>query len=147
MTSYVVVGGVIVGVLRGLSTFHYYLNRLLDVPLNKEEYITELNVIKQLAVNNGYEIDFIQRLLQKLKLKRVKTKAYPPKNLPQKRYTSLLYISNHLNNKISKTIYNHSQNTHISHKPNDTLQHQLVNNKDSLKKLEKSGIYKLTNMC
>ena len=39
-----------------LATFRSYIHRLVTVPLSPENYNIELNIIKQIAVNNGYHI-------------------------------------------------------------------------------------------
>lgn len=43
-----------------MAAFRCYVHRLLTIPLSDASYQTELNIIKQIAVNNGYEPEIVE---------------------------------------------------------------------------------------
>ena len=48
-----------------LAYFHSMLNRLVTLPITQEEYSKELNIIKQIAINNNFDVNLVKRLLNK----------------------------------------------------------------------------------
>lgn len=123
-----------------LSSFHSFIHRLVTFPLNKDNFDKELCTIKQIARNNGYKESLIDNLLKKKQKKLLKHEVYcinTPKETKFKfvNYTSKLSdkISNKINSLGCKTICVNKQN----------LGRMIVNNKDKIDKLEKSGVYKI----
>ena len=123
-----------------LSPFHSFIHRLVTFPLNKENFNKELCIIKQIAKNNGYKESLIDSLLKKKQNKLLRREFYsinPPKsnNFKFINYTS--NFSNRVCSKLNKlgckTISVNKQN----------LGNILVNNKDHIDRLEKSGVYKI----
>ena len=49
-----------------LASFRCYIHRLINTPLSYPDYITELNFIKQIEANNGYNATLIDKMKQKL---------------------------------------------------------------------------------
>ena len=47
------------------------VNRLLKVPLNQTDYNTEVNTIKYIAQENGYDPQLIESLIKKCKTKKI----------------------------------------------------------------------------
>ena len=52
-----------------LAAFRFYIHRLLNTPLSIEDYNSELNIIKQIAVNNGCQANLIDTMFKKRLLK------------------------------------------------------------------------------
>ena len=48
-----------------MSAFHSMIHRLLNIPLEKEEFNKELLTIKQIAKNNDYNTNIIDNILKK----------------------------------------------------------------------------------
>ena len=46
-----------------MASFHCYINRLLNIPLSTEYYKKLINILKQLAYNNGYDPNLIHTLI------------------------------------------------------------------------------------
>ena len=53
-----------------LAAFHSMIHRLLSIPLSIKDYIEELNTIKVIAFNNGYNERIIDNILKKQKKKK-----------------------------------------------------------------------------
>lgn len=131
-----------------LAAFNCYINRLLNIPLSKENYIREVNILKQLAYNNGYDPKIIPNLIEKTKYKKLKKQVFPNLNIDNQKYISVPFIHNSLNKNITKIFQKFYDNVRISYKTKNNLGSQLVNSKDKIDKLSKSGIYKLScNSC
>ncbi|XP_044760166.1 uncharacterized protein LOC123317626 [Coccinella septempunctata] len=63
-----------------MAAFHSFANRLLSVPMTEFDYEAELNIIQQLAQNNGYNPSIITSLIEKIKRRNL-TLKYPQKQL------------------------------------------------------------------
>ncbi len=121
------------------AAFHSYIHRLTTVPLEKAEFMNELNFIKQVAFNNGYSPKIIDSLVKKKLLKKAINIVFPPPVKP-KFLGSITYIG-----KISSFIKYHPvlKNHPIAFKTNHNLGRYIKNNKSKTAKLEKSGVYRL----
>lgn len=126
-----------------MAAFYSYVHRLLNIPLPPLEYTKEFNTLKQIAYNNGYNPNLIHELINKIVSKKVRLAAYPSVNPVNTIYISLPFINNHISQQTSKILSSHYENLIVAHKTNDTLAKYLVHSKDKIKKLQKSGIYKL----
>lgn len=124
------------------TVFRFLFNRLLNIPLSKENYKKELNTIYQIGENNHYPKSFMDEILTSIKRKRIIDKIYPHYSI-QKRFISFPFY-NIFNQKISSTLgkYDYS----IVNRRHKTLENFLVNNKSKTKKGQYSGIYKITCM-
>lgn len=49
--------------LHKMSAYNSFVHRLVNIPLSEDNYFKELNIIKQLAVNNGYPPNLIDQLV------------------------------------------------------------------------------------
>ena len=147
-----------------LAAFHSYLNRLLSIPLNHDNYKKELSTIYDIARKNGYHKHLIDKLLNK-KLNRIHNNNLQNNSYIHAPKTSVINLVNnqtpgdHVNNSdliksfrsltyfgnISYQIANTlNQIVRISFKSSNSLNNILGNNKNKVDILLKSGIYKLT---
>lgn len=129
-----------------IAAFNTYIHRLKSIPLSDSQFSTELNLIKQLAISNGYPPTLIANLLHKYNLKRQRNLAFGSSSVEAtaaNSYFSLTYIGN-ISQKIANFIEKNSDNVSISFKPSNSTATSLINSKDRLSHLQKSGIYKLS---
>ena len=63
--------------IHNLASFHCYIHRLLNIPLSPIDYEKELQMIKQIAVNNRYQSTLIVQMLDKKFYKRALKSVYP----------------------------------------------------------------------
>ncbi|XP_045470675.1 uncharacterized protein LOC123677962 [Harmonia axyridis] len=127
------------------ASFHSLFNRLFTVPLNNANFLNELNIIKQIAYNNGFPIHLINRLYCRY-VNKFSNHRLTQRN-PQNKYFSLTYfgpISLKLKNILLKKLNtNNISEFSISFKTSNNLKHSLVNSKDKIPMLDKSGVYRL----
>ena len=133
-----------------IASFYSYIHRLLSTPLSTTDYNKELKIIKQIAINNGYSTNLIDKLVIKKQFILVMKKIYPSSIDQQesKYYFSFDYIDSY-SFKISK-IFKKSQKNKIciAYRTNRKLGFYIKNNKtlNNNKKVDKSlrpGVYKL----
>lgn len=124
-----------------MASFNSFVHRLLNVPLSSENYKKELNIIKQVAVNNGYNAGMVDDLVKKKAYKKAINLVYPTTNntLDQK-FKSITYTGN-ITKKISKTLSKNKIKT--AFRTNNNLGKLIKNNKSKPNKLTKSGVYLL----
>ena len=122
-----------------LASFHCYIHRLLNIPLSPIDYEKELQIIKQIAVNNGYQPTLIDQMLDKKLYKRALKSVYPVQKKVQKFFT-LTYIG-----KPSDIIRKHLRfkDINVSFRTCNTLGIHIENNKSQTEKKRKSGVYEL----
>ena len=58
-----------------IAPFNAFVHRLLNVPLSREDYRDEVNIIKYIAVKNGYKSNMIDNLIRKHRYKQNKMKT------------------------------------------------------------------------
>ena len=124
-----------------LAAFRSYIHRLVNVPMSQENFQVELNIIKQIAINNGYTSHLIDKMVEKKLFKQAIALVYPPPaNLPPQKYHVLTYIGS-----ISDQIHKHIKfkNNKLSFRTNNSLGKYIRNNKSKTVKEEKSGVYQL----
>lgn len=56
-----------------LGSFHFMVNHILTVPLSKDTFNKEVNIIKTIATNNGYDEKVIDSLIDKKQKKLITT--------------------------------------------------------------------------
>lgn len=123
-----------------LATFHSMLHRLINTPLSEKDFNIELNIIKQIAVNNGYSHTIIEKMLsKKLKTKAV-SEVYPIIKDKKQSFKVLTHFG-----KASTQVKNYlsQKNINIAFKTNNSLGKRLKNSKSKTNKNNKSGIYQL----
>ena len=61
--------------------------------MSQENFQVELNIIKQIVINNGYIPHLIDKMVDEKLFKQAKALVYPPSaNLPPQKYHVLTYI-------------------------------------------------------
>ena len=123
-----------------LAAFRCYIHRLLNTPLSIEDYNSELNIIKQIAVNNGYQANLIDTMIEKKLLKQALQLVYPRSKEKPKKYYSLMYIG-----EPSEIIRKHLKfkGINVVFRTDNSLSKYIKNNKSKTEKGQKSGIYEL----
>ena len=43
----------------GMAAFHSLVHRAVNIPMDKEDFNTEIKITKQIAKNNGYNIEIV----------------------------------------------------------------------------------------
>jgi hypothetical protein len=131
-----------------LAAYHSFVNRLLSVPLSNEDYINEKNIIKHIAVSNGYSPELIDKLI--LKHKQKKSGNNSPtvhSNDPQVKHD---FISTEYGNQFPLTLKNEMKKHGkiLAFKTTNKLENKL-NTKTVTEDINrKTGVYKLScNDC
>ena len=122
-----------------MAAFNSMIHRLLNVPLSEKNFTSELNLIKQIALNNNYNPEIIANILVKKRYK-LALKEIFPSTKSKDSYNTLTYIGEP-SNKISKFFRNNEYK--ISFKTGNTLGRHIKNYKSKTSRLDKSGIYRL----
>ncbi|XP_050510284.1 uncharacterized protein LOC126887021 [Diabrotica virgifera virgifera] len=125
------------------SAFRSFIHRLYTIPLSTHEFNKELNIIKQIVVNNDYSPDIIDKLIRKRESNLLRQSAYNSNPTIPPLYRSLPFHNSSISEKI-KHILNSSDNINISFKVHNTLGKILSNTKDSIHYMNRSGVYKLS---
>jgi hypothetical protein len=129
-----------------LSAFHAMLHRALNIPMSPANREKELSVIKQIAANNGYKTEMIDRLyLRKVRNMAVKTiyGAPPLRDGPEK-WRKFLYLGDI---SLRTTKFFKRQEIRPAFYNRQNLGSFLSKAKDIIPRLEKSGVYKLVCEC
>lgn len=127
-----------------LSAYRSFIHRAFSIPLSKENFEKEILNIKNIARNNGFDSNIIDRLVNKKRTHLAYHSIYP--SITQKldkKFISLSYfgpVSDRLANIISKS----DPNIFIAFKPTCNLTNYFFNCKDSVSKYNHSGVYKIS---
>ena len=123
------------------AAFHSMAHRLHSIPMEKEEFETEIHKIRQAAVQNGYDHSFVNKILRKHERKKHRRDAttLEPEREDIKRISLPFYPA--ITNKIKNTLRKHG--FAIVYKSVNTLRDNLVNLKDKIVSDERSGIYQI----
>lgn len=125
-----------------MAAFHSYINRALNIPLLPESYNREIKIIKQIAIEHGYNSRLIDKLILTKQNHNLTRVSYPNTlilNQPKKYHT--LTYNGPLSYKIAKILQNH--NFLVSFRTGYSLSSFILNNKDKIDITLRSGIYKL----
>ena len=125
-----------------ISAYNSFVHRLINTPMSEENYNLELNLIKQIAVNNGYDAQIIDKIVKKKQYKKAINLIYPT----QKAYTENTFFQTlTYTGKITTNIgkFCKKRGIHIAYRTNNTLGKYIKNNKSKTDKLYKSGVYQL----
>ena len=132
-----------------MSSFHALINRLINLPLKKEEYNKELNTIIAIAVNNGYQKQDIMRILHRKRQQRW-NKEFLHKGSNYRKTEKWISIpfSEEISEKAKKIIKNR-EGTNVTFNNQRNLGSILINTKKqkSEDKLENSGVYEIECSC
>jgi hypothetical protein len=129
-----------------LAFFNCMIHRAFSIPLSEKDLNNEINIIKNIAINNGFDIKLIDNLIKIKNTKNALKSIYPSiKSQDQNSYVTLTYfgeISEKIGYIISKS------NKIVAYKTPNTISKILYNTKDKNSKFQKSGVYKLKcNEC
>ncbi|XP_055522576.1 uncharacterized protein LOC129716761 [Wyeomyia smithii] len=123
------------------AAFHSMAHRLVSVPMEKDEYTIEKEKIKKAAKLNGYDEDFVEKIIrthERKQHKREVTTLQPEKeNLERISMPFYAKVTNRIKNALKRHGY------HVTHKSENRLRDLLCNAKDKIPSNEKSGIYKI----
>ena len=122
-----------------LAASHSFIHRLNSIPLLDSDFQKELNIIKQIAVNNGYQSSLIDQLLNKKLYLQTLRLVYPIPTHKEK-FHILNYIGT-VSDKIGK--YFTQKHANIAFRTKSSLGRYIKNNKSKVEKLQKSGVYEL----
>ena len=123
------------------AAFHSMAHRLVNIPMEKEEFQAEkLNIFKAAEVN-GYDKQFVEKIIKKhvRKKHRQETTTLRPEKEEVRRISLPFYPK--VTNPIKKTLKRHG--FHVVHKSGNSLRELLCNLKDRVPPDERSGIYQI----
>lgn len=126
-----------------MAGFRAMINRLLNIPMNENNYIQEIKIIKYLAMRNGYNPKIIDRMIKNIKKKRNQT-TRPKENSDQKKFIKVPYTTK-MNKAIRKTFGQTKYQLSYSTR-NNTFEiiNKLSKEESTLfNKYNKSGIYRI----
>ncbi|CAK1596620.1 unnamed protein product [Parnassius mnemosyne] len=123
-----------------VAAFYCYINRLFTVPLSKENYLKELNIIYQIAVSNGFSKNLINNLIKKKQKHVIRNSLYAVQPQSVHRYVSSLTYLGPISEKVANTL--RQNGVYVAFKTNNSLRN-ICNSKDKLDIRQKSGVYKL----
>ncbi|XP_050503867.1 uncharacterized protein LOC126882821 isoform X1 [Diabrotica virgifera virgifera] len=117
------------------------IHRLTEIPMTKNNFEIELNIIKQIAVNNGYNEQTVNNILNQKLNKKALELVYPPPQKEPRTFCSLTYTG-----KITTKIARYIKKKGIipAFRTNNNLSKYIKNNKSRKRKQLQSGVYKLT---
>lgn len=127
-----------------MAALYCYTNRLLNIPMSHSNFNKELNILKQLAFNNGYNPNIIHNIINKMNFKFRRRLAFNShtSNIENLIYRSLPYHGS-MSKNISSILLKKIPNLKISFKVHKTIKSIFSKTKDTTELLQKSGIYKL----
>ena len=116
-----------------LAAYNSFVVRLLNTPLDKEDYNKEINILKHIAKANGYKSSIIDRLIYKHKNK-ISKHNYNDKTFVAANYTNIL--PDIIKNKLKKL------NINVMFRTTNNI-YNYFKNKTKINLENKTGIYKL----
>ena len=123
------------------AAFHSMIHRLIHTPMSVQNYTKELNIIKQIALNNGYHPSIIENILSKKLHQKALAMVYPPPPKDDSSYFRMIF-SGEKTLEVAKIV-----TTATERKPafysSPTVGLLLTNNRTKIDVLQKSGVYKL----
>ena len=129
-----------------MSAYHSYVHRLLNTPLDNNDYNDEVNTLKYIAHSNGYDASLIDKIIKKHKHKQYNN------NNTSNTQNNKKYIAAQYSNLMPTILCNtfNKINTNVSFKTHNSTYTYLKNNVSYIRKNrnQKTGIYKLNcNNC
>jgi len=133
------------------AAFHAMAHRIFNVPMDFEDFKKEEDTIYQIGKNNGYDEDYIRRILRKHRMKDTLRMIYVgrPSNKECAGYVRIPYIGQ-VSLKVGRFIEN-TTGKKVSYSSSTNLGRSLINCKDEVMKNRKSGVYRVNcndcNVC
>ena len=115
------------------------VHRLIQVPMSKENFTKEFNLIKQIAINNGYNHKMIDSIYSRKSYKNAIKNVYPI--IKEKCNYNTLTFTGQASENIKSFLHKYEIKT--AYKTNSSLGKLIKNNKDRINKYQKNGVYKL----
>ena len=131
-----------------MSTFHALFNRLLNLPLTKQEYNKERNTIINIAINNGYQKYEVLKILNMKKEHRENLLLFKGDRATKNRekWISVPYSENIADT--TRKILQQHLNINVTYNSSKNLGKTLINTRDPQKTSENSsGIYRIDCEC
>ncbi|KAI5725528.1 hypothetical protein M8J77_016654 [Diaphorina citri] len=126
-----------------MAVFRNYYNRLLNTPLDLDEYREECRTIRAIGFNNGFTSQEMRKIFNSTRRHRMNQLVYSTKPVePPSIYVKLPFISN-LENRLLPTLNKYKCKPAFSSK---TLT-SLFARKDTIPHEDQSGVYRLTCEC
>ncbi|KAI5721395.1 hypothetical protein M8J77_020272 [Diaphorina citri] len=126
-----------------MAVFRNYYNRLLNTPLDLDEYREECRTIRAIGFNNGFTSQEMRKIFNSTRRHRMNQLVYSTKPVePPSIYVKLPFISN-LENRLLPTLKKYKCKPAFSSK---TLT-SLFARKDTIPHEDQSGVYRLTCEC
>lgn len=121
------------------AAFHSMIHRLINIPMDRVDYDTELAHIKNIALLNGYPESFVNKILKRhIQTKLISNLTSLEPERKQLRRISVPFYPQ-ITNILSKTLRKHEiQLVPVS---STTLKNSICNYKDKIDDLHQSGIY------
>jgi hypothetical protein len=128
-----------------MAAWNSMIYRLINIPMDQDAFDKELNLIKEIAIFNGYKKDMILRLVKKHKWKKQINELSSLKSEIDtvKKRSALIFIPK-LSNPITKVFKKY--NVEIVSSKNNNFKSLIGSTKDQLKENQKSGIYSIQCM-
>jgi len=130
-----------------MAALNSLLHRLFSIPMTKENFEEEKNIIFQMALKNGFPNDIIHSTLKKKQRQVLCENSYikflRKEKLHCKRFVTLPYLGT-ISTIIGRSLQKLDNNIKVCYKSVDTISHMFACLKDKLNNLSKSGVYLLS---
>ncbi|XP_055589485.1 uncharacterized protein LOC129741732 [Uranotaenia lowii] len=123
------------------AAFHSMAHRLYNIPMETSEFNNEKEKILSAANLNGYDKEFVHKILRKHERKKFRANATTFKPEKEESQRVSLPFFPLLTNDIRKILSNHGLK--VAYKSSNTLKDRLVSLKDKVPPEERSGIYEI----
>ncbi|XP_053692022.1 uncharacterized protein LOC128740504 [Sabethes cyaneus] len=123
------------------AAFHSMAHRLFNIPLEEEEFNAEREKIHKIAGQNGYDSNFVNKILRKHERKRHRQNATTLQPDSDEKVRISLPFYPIITNSIKNILHQHGFAT--AFKSSCTLREMLCNLKDKIPLEEQSGIYQI----
>lgn len=117
------------------------IHRLINIPLPPAEFKKELSIIKQIAINNGYDYKMVNDILNKKHYKTALSEIYPHTKDIKNKFCSITYFGN-TSIKVKNCLK--KQDCIVAFRTNNNLSKHILNNKPTQNKMKQSGVYELS---
>ncbi|KAI5742692.1 hypothetical protein M8J77_010192 [Diaphorina citri] len=117
-------------------------NRVLEVPLERDDFMSELKTIRNIGENNGYSNYEMKKVFYNTLKNKVEKLLYTTRDANTKRYVGLPYVRS-LEHPVNEIFRKYGYKPAFQSKPLTSL----FNRKDKVEDEECSGVYKLTCEC
>ena len=86
------------------AAFYSMFHRLLSIPMNNTNFNKELNIIQNIALNNGYNISTINKIYNKMKRKFTFSYIHSLQSGIEQIFRRIPFISNQLTSPLASTL-------------------------------------------